>query len=119
MFHPIDTVMFTLVSSLALVWVFGVAAPAAIAINLFIFFLNVFQHANLKTPYWLGFFVIRPEGHSLHHQRGVHAYNYCDFPLIDMMFGTFKNPRTWRGQVGFHDGASQKLWSLLIGRKLA
>jgi len=118
-FHPIDTVIFTLLGSLALVWIFGVSATAAIAINLFIFFLNVWQHANIKTPQWIGYLVVRPESHSLHHQRGVHAYNYCDFPLIDMMFGTFKNPRTWDGEAGFFEGASSRIWSLFIGKKLA
>lgn len=118
-FHPIDTVMFTLVGSLALVGVFGVSVTAAIAINLFIFSLNVFQHSNLKTPQWLGYIIVRPESHSLHHQRDVHAYNYCDFPLIDMIFGTFKNPKTWNEEAGFDYGASTKLWSLFVGRKVS
>jgi len=118
-FHPIDIVSLAFAGSLALVWVFGVSAPAAIAVNLFAFFLTVFQHANMKTPRWLGYIIVRPESHALHHQRGVHAYNYCDFPPIDMMFGTFKNPRTWDGEAGFFEGASSRIWSLFIGKKLA
>jgi sterol desaturase/sphingolipid hydroxylase (fatty acid hydroxylase superfamily) len=32
--------------------------------------------------------------HALHHERGVHAYNYGDIALWDMVFGTFKDPET-------------------------
>jgi len=118
-FHPIDVVFLAFAGSLALVGFFGVSATAAIAVNLFAFFLTVFQHANVKTPRWLGYIIVRPESHALHHQRGVHAYNYADLPLVDMMFGTFKNPETWDGEAGFFDGASTKLWSLFVGKKLA
>ena len=38
--------------------------------------------ANVRTPQWLGYLVQRPESHSVHHQRGVHAYNYSDLPLF-------------------------------------
>jgi sterol desaturase/sphingolipid hydroxylase (fatty acid hydroxylase superfamily) len=42
---------------------------------------------------WLGYFIERPESHSLHHQRGVHRHNDADLPVLDMLFGTFHNPR--------------------------
>ena len=35
-----------------------------------------------------------------------------------MLFGTFHNPKEFTGKVGFYEGASSKLWPLLIGRKL-
>ena len=58
----------------------------------------IFQHANVRTPRWLGYFVQRPESHSLHHERGVHRDNYSDLPVFDMLFGTFRNPRALRGR---------------------
>jgi sterol desaturase/sphingolipid hydroxylase (fatty acid hydroxylase superfamily) len=118
-FHPIDSFAWTLVGSLALVGVIGISVPAAIAINIFGVFTAMFQHANLSTPRWLGYFVIRPENHSLHHARGEHRWNYCDLPLIDMIFGTFKNVRSAPSQNGFFDGASQQLVALLFGLNLA
>jgi sterol desaturase/sphingolipid hydroxylase (fatty acid hydroxylase superfamily) len=54
----------------------------------------MFQHANLRTPRWLGYIIQRPESHGIHHERGLHAFNYADLPLWDMVFGTFRNPRT-------------------------
>jgi sterol desaturase/sphingolipid hydroxylase (fatty acid hydroxylase superfamily) len=115
-FHPFDTLGFTLVGSLALVLGFGVSAEAAIAVNLLATFYGLFQHANIQTPHWLGYVIQRPESHSCHHERGVHARNYSDLPLWDMVFGTFHNPRQFTGEVGFHEGSSKKLLPLLAGR---
>ena len=118
-FHPLDMIGWTLLGSLALVWVFGVSAEAAILIALAATFCSMFQHANIRTPRWLGFIVTRPESHSLHHERNVHGRNYGDIPLFDMLFGTFENPREFSGQVGFYDGGSHKLGAMLIDRQIA
>ena len=118
-FSPLDVIGFTFVGSLVLVGGFGIAAEAAIWINVFVTFLGMLQHANLRTPHWLGYLVIRPESHAAHHERGVHAFNYCDLPLWDMVFGTFRNPRRWEGQAGFWDGASNRLGPMLLGKDVA
>jgi sterol desaturase/sphingolipid hydroxylase (fatty acid hydroxylase superfamily) len=97
----------------------GIGAEAAIAINLVATFMGLFQHANIKTPHWLGYLIQRPESHSAHHERGVHARNYGDLPLFDIIFGTFHNPREFDGQVGFFEGGSCKVGPMLIGKVIA
>jgi sterol desaturase/sphingolipid hydroxylase (fatty acid hydroxylase superfamily) len=118
-FSPLDMVGWAMLASLVLVLGFGLSAEAAIAINVFVTFLSMFQHANLSTPRWLGYLIIRPESHAAHHERGVHAFNYCDLPLWDMVFGTFRNPVRFEGQAGFWDGASGRLGAMLVGRDVA
>ena len=118
-FHPFDTIGFTFVGSLALVLGFGVSAEAAIVINVLATFFGLFQHINVRTPRWLGYIIQRPESHSAHHERGVHARNYSDLPLWDMIFGTFHNPKDFVPQVGFYDGASKRLGDMIIGRQIA
>jgi sterol desaturase/sphingolipid hydroxylase (fatty acid hydroxylase superfamily) len=118
-FHPFDTLGFTFVGSLALVLGFGVSAEAAIVINLVATFMGLFQHANIRTPRWLGYVIQRPESHNCHHERGVHARNYGDLPLFDMIFGTFHNPKEFTGQVGFFDGGSRKIGAMLVGKVVA
>src|SRR3546814_12602375 len=108
-----------LLGSLCLVGGFGLSAEAAIVVSVVVTFLSMFQHANIKTPHWLGYLIIRPESHTLHHQRGVHRHNYCDLPLWDMIFGTFRNPRHWDGEAGFSDGASRRTGATLIGKEIA
>lgn len=118
-FHPLDTLGFTMVGSLALVVGFGISAEAAIIINVVATFMGMFQHANIRTPRWLGYIVQRPESHTLHHERGVHARNYGDLPLFDIIFRTFANPAEANNQVGFHDGGSKQVGALLTGRLIA
>jgi len=118
-FHPFDTLGFALMTSLALVLGFGVSAEAAIVINVLATLYSMVGHLNVRTPRWLGYIVARPESHSAHHERGVHGRNYGDLPLFDMLFGTFHNPPSFEGQVGFHEGGSQKVAAMLIGRQIA
>ena len=73
----------------------------------------MFQHANIKTPRWLGYIVQRPESHTVHHAKDIHAYNYSDLPLFDILFGTFRNPKGFEHEVGFYQGASSKIWKML------
>ena len=115
-FHPFDILGWSLLGSLVLVGAFGIGAEAAIIINVVSTFMGLFQHANIRTPRWLGYIIQRPESHSLHHERDVHARNYGDLPLFDMIFGTFENPTAFEGKVGFYEGGSKKLGAMLAGR---
>lgn len=115
---PLDMIGWTVLPSVVLT-VLGLPAPAATAARLFITFLAIFQHANLRTPHWLGYVIQRPESHSVHHQRGVHRHNYADLPLVDMLFGTFENPRQHAPETGFWHGASARLLDLRLARDVS
>jgi sterol desaturase/sphingolipid hydroxylase (fatty acid hydroxylase superfamily) len=114
-FHPLDimlTVALTTLTAAAL----GVSPDAAALAGFIGFFYAMFQHLNVRTPRWLGYLIQRPEAHSVHHARGVHAYNYGNFPLSDLLFGTFRNPADFMPEAGFWDGASAKVGAMLLGR---
>ncbi|HUS31451.1 MAG TPA: sterol desaturase family protein [Kofleriaceae bacterium] len=98
--------------------IIGVAPEAAMLAGYLTFVLGLVEHFNVKTPQWLGYIVQRPEMHCVHHERGVHAYNY-GLPLWDMLFGTLRNPKAWSGQAGFWDGASKQTFAMLAGRDVA
>ncbi|WP_084398188.1 sterol desaturase family protein [Henriciella aquimarina] len=117
-FHPLDVVGFAFVGSLALTLILGVSPEAIMFAVLVSTFCGLLQHANLKTPHWLGYIITRPESHALHHERGVHRYNYGDIPIWDMVFGTFRNPKQWNGQAGLVDGGSSKYLDLLLARDI-
>jgi sterol desaturase/sphingolipid hydroxylase (fatty acid hydroxylase superfamily) len=118
-FSPLDMVGWTFLGSLALVWAVGVTPEAAVLTNLIVTLFSVFTHANVRTPRWLGYFIARPEMHAVHHERGSHSGNYCDLPIIDMAFGTYKNPETFEGVGGFYDGASERVVDMLLGRDVS
>jgi sterol desaturase/sphingolipid hydroxylase (fatty acid hydroxylase superfamily) len=109
----------TAVSSLTLTLIVGLTPTATIVVLLTVTLLGVFQHANIRTPRWLGYIVQRPESHSHHHGRGVHAHNYADLPLIDILFGTFRNPPDFAPANGFYDGASLRIGAMLLFRDVS
>ncbi|MDJ0926624.1 MAG: sterol desaturase family protein [Gammaproteobacteria bacterium] len=118
--HPVDAAMFTTGASLVFVPLLGLTTEATILGALFLTFNAMFQHANIATPHWLGYLIQRPESHNIHHERGVHAYNYSDLPIIDMLFGTFRNPRALDDTAcGFYPGASSRIPEMLIGRDVS
>ncbi|GAC21151.1 sterol desaturase family protein [Paraglaciecola arctica] len=117
-FSPLDMIGFTMVGSLSLALIVGVS-PQTTTYFLFItMFLVIFQHTNIKTPQWLGYLVQRPESHSVHHEKGVHAYNYSDLPIFDILFGTFNNPANFAAEIGFYKGASAKIPDMLLCRDI-
>jgi len=117
--HPLGVFAWALNGSLGLVWAVGVRPEAALIVGTAIGFFTYFQHANVKTPRWLGWITQRPEMHAAHHERGRHTDNFCDLPIIDKLFGTYRNPPTWEGEAGFHDGASAQLVDLMLLRDVS
>lgn len=119
--HPLDAAIFVSISSLVLYPLLGLSPAAGAWAAAVLTFLSVFQHASVRTPEWLGYFVQRPESHAIHHARGVHAFNYADLPIWDIVFGTFRNPG--EGFVtpaqGFYEGASWKILAMLAFRDVA
>jgi sterol desaturase/sphingolipid hydroxylase (fatty acid hydroxylase superfamily) len=118
-FSPLDMIGFTFATSFALVFVVGVSAEASIIANGAATLLAMFQHANLRTPAWLGYLVQRPEAHNLHHGRDVHGFNYGSLAIWDLVFGTWRNPATWTGKNGLFDGSTRRLGAMLVGRDVA
>lgn len=118
-FSPMDMIGFTAIGSISLVLVVGLAPEAATYFLYISTFLAIFQHTNIRTPQWLGYLIQRPESHAVHHQKGVHRYNYSDFPIFDIMFGTFKNPKDFDGENGFYQGASSRIIDMLLWRDVS
>jgi len=112
-FHPIDIALQTLPATLVSVFVLGLDPVTAAAVGYVAAFYGMFQHWNVKTPRWLGYIIQRPESHGLHHELGVHARNYSDFPLWDILMGTFANPDSFDGEVGFAGDAPRRIGAML------
>ncbi|MEM1134722.1 MAG: sterol desaturase family protein [Bacteroidota bacterium] len=112
-FSPLDMVGWTLLGSVSMVLILGITAQAATIAILTTTFLGIFQHTNVKTPRWIGYIIQRPESHTIHHAKGIHAYNYSDLPIYDILFGTFKNPSSYEHETGFYKGASYRIWDMI------
>jgi len=115
--HPVDAMMFASIASLVFFPLLGLRPEAGAIGAAFLTFNAMFQHANIKTPRWLGYVIQRPESHSYHHLR--HRHNYADLPLWDMVFGTFVNPAKMEPRTGFYMGASTRVVDMLLGRDVS
>lgn len=113
--HPLEIVLNGVLSSAIVYVVVGLNTEAAIYAVLLTAIAELIYHWNVPTPFWLGFVFQRPESHCVHHQTGVHAFNYGDLPLWDMLFGTFRNPRSWQATCGFAENGERQLGRLLLG----
>lgn len=113
-FSPLDMVGWTILGSICFALTVGLSPQAITVTLLTATFLGMFQHANIRTPRWLGYIVQRPESHTIHHARGIHKHNYSDLPLFDILFGTFYNPRGFEHETGFYEGSSHKIKEMLL-----
>jgi sterol desaturase/sphingolipid hydroxylase (fatty acid hydroxylase superfamily) len=115
--HPLQLVIQIVLNTLVLQVALGLPHVAAAITIALTSFMNTFQHLNIRTPAWIGYVLQRPESHNIHHQRGVHAWNYCDLPLWDLVFGTFRNPRApIAAESGYYEFASRRIGAMLLGR---
>ena len=113
--HPIEILINSILSSAILYLGVGVGAKAASLAVLLSGLAELVYHWNVRSPHWLGYVFQRPESHCVHHQEGVHSFNYSDLPLWDMLFGTFRNPRDWNASCGFGTEGELRLGEMLRG----
>ncbi len=114
--HPVELLGWSFVGAFVFRGLLGTTIETAFWFGIFITTIQTIQHANIRTPKWLGYLIARPENHMLHHARGKHRANYADLPIIDMLFGTFALPESAPKEVGFWDGASQRFVEQMLGK---
>ncbi len=106
--HPLEIMINTIYILLLGKVIFNISVEA-IAIALMIEgALECFHHSNIKTPSRikkLGYVIQLPEMHLVHHQYGLHKYNYSPF-IWDTIFGTAYIPETWNKKLGFKNSFS-------------
>jgi sterol desaturase/sphingolipid hydroxylase (fatty acid hydroxylase superfamily) len=112
--HPVEMMLNSIIISFVLFSVLGAAPEAAAWFNLFAVTGEIFYHSNLITPHWVGYFMQRPEHHSIHHEFNVHRYNFGDITWWDRLFGTFKDTNKFAARCGFNEGREQKLGDMLL-----
>lgn len=117
--HPAEIAVNGVLSSAILYLAVGVGPEAAAGAIALSGLAELVYHWNVATPHWLGYLFQRPESHCVHHQLGLHARNYGDLPLWDILFGTFDNPVHWDAQCGFGVEQEQRLGEMLGGRLVA
>jgi len=109
--HPFDVMHVTCVAFLA-VGICGMDFRVLGLLGFLLGLLDKSQHLHVSTPRWLGYFIFRPEQHSLHH--ATHDNNYGLIPLWDQIFGTFKDCESEAESIGLGTSAQSQIWPLLF-----
>lgn len=113
LFHPIELTIQIVAQLVLTLLVLGLDPLAAALTGYVAAFYGLFQHWNIPTPRWLGYLIQRPEAHCEHHRLGVHASNYGDLPIWDLLFGTFANPPRFEGRCGFESPDDRRIGAML------
>lgn len=114
--HPTEIFVNTVYIIILGKMVLGVS-PEALVIALAIEgSLESFHHANIHIPrklYWVGHVFQLPGMHLVHHQYGLHRFNYAPF-LWDWVFNTLEIPEHWDKRLGFSN--SEKIGAFFLFR---
>lgn len=113
--HPLESGLNVILTSLVLFGLVGLAPEDAAQASLIAGLADLFCHWNVNTPKWVGFFIQRPEAHCVHHEEGLHAYNYGDLPVIDWLFGTMRDPDHWKKTCGLGPANELRFTDMLVG----
>ena len=113
--HPLDTAAAVLLSAFSSYVVLGASPLAAAMALLLTGMFDLVLHSDMRTPRWVGYFIQRPEMHTVHHALGHHAHNY-GLPVWDLLFGTWSNPPERAAQLGFDEDRSERIADMLMFR---
>jgi sterol desaturase/sphingolipid hydroxylase (fatty acid hydroxylase superfamily) len=116
--HALEIMLNSILSTTIVFVLLGASVEAAVWYNLFAALGEFYYHANLRTPRWTGWFLQRPEHHSIHHQCQVHDYNYGDITWWDRLFGTFRETDTFVSECGYTPPREQRLIAMLAFRDI-
>ena len=111
--HPMEMIVNSILISVIIFLGFGGSIAAAAWYNVFAVTGEFFYHVNIRTPRWFGYFIQRPEQHSIHHERGIHRYNFADITWWDRLFGTFKEADRFANSCGFDHHHEASLSAML------
>ena len=110
--HPNDFIGNALIVSGVSYGLLGYGLDAAAWTAFWVGVFDLWEHTNLRTPRWLGYVVVRPEMHRVHHEKDRHRRNY-GIPVWDMLFGTYENSLR-DADCGFAPGQERQVQAMLL-----
>ena len=88
--HPLDYASTIFIINVVAYVIFGFDALSAAWTITWVGMFELWEHTNIRTPHWLGYLIVRPEMHRIHHEFNCHRNNY-GLPVWDILFGTYEN----------------------------
>ena len=88
--HPLDYASTMFIINLVAYALLGLNPESAAWAAAWVGIFELWEHTNIRTPRWLGYMIVRPEMHRVHHELDHHQKNYA-LPIWDMLFDTYEN----------------------------
>jgi sterol desaturase/sphingolipid hydroxylase (fatty acid hydroxylase superfamily) len=112
--HPLEILSDAGLAAIILYPLLGASMEGALWFNFFAATGEFFYHSNFKSPFWLKYFIQTPELHSIHHELGVHRYNFADLPIWDRIFGTYRDADGFAEHCGFPRDSERRIGRMLL-----
>lgn len=109
--HPLDYAATIFIVNLVAYGLFGFNEQSAAWATAWVGVFELWEHTNIRTPRWLGYVIVRPEMHRVHHELNKHQRNYS-IPLWDILFGTYENSQR-SVPCGFAGNREQQVKAML------
>jgi sterol desaturase/sphingolipid hydroxylase (fatty acid hydroxylase superfamily) len=117
--HPLEIIINSIIITTLVYPILGLNNEANLWLSMFSAFSEFFYHMNIKTPYFIGYFIQRPESHRFHHKRDtIHCCNYGDIPIWDILNNTFFNPKDEDCKIGFSNNKEEDIENILKGKDM-
>lgn len=120
--HPLEVLCNSLIIAVLTCPILGLDAQTNAWLTVFAALSEFFYHINISTPYWVGYFIQRPEMHLFHHQQDKRiTYNYGDLSIWDILGATFFNPTAEQVaavKTGFSQDRERQLGDILLAQNV-
>ena len=113
--HPLEIIVDSIMITILIYPILGLTPASSIWVSGFSAFGEYFYHMNVRTPQWIGTIFQRPESHRVHHasNKRVSCKNYADFPIWDILNGTWYNPKVMNDPTGFSQENENKITAMM------
>jgi sterol desaturase/sphingolipid hydroxylase (fatty acid hydroxylase superfamily) len=116
--HPLEIILNSLILTIVTCLILGLDTQTNAWLLVLSAFAEFFYHFNVRTPYWLGYFIQRPEMHLVHHQENSqYTWNHGDISIWDLLNGTWFNPTDKQVQnmrTGFSEDRETKVLDMML-----
>lgn len=120
--HPLEIIINSWIITVVTCPILGLDAETNTWLTIFSALAEFVYHINIRTPYWMGYFIQRPEMHLLHHlEDKKYTFNYGDLAIWDILNGTWKNPTDEEVQkirTGFSGNRETRVLDMLVWKNV-
>lgn len=114
--HPLEIIVDSQIMAVLSYSVLGIDSQATVWLSVFSAIGEYLYHMNIYTPRIFGYIFQRAVAHRCHHRfmKRRDTPNFSDFPIFDILGGTFENPEYYDEPSGFSIDKEIRRFDMLL-----